>query len=76
MRTALFVALLFLACLLFSPIASVIPPYATAPALLYVACLMASGLKLIDWDDITDTAPAIVTALMMPLTFSRNTSRG
>ncbi|MAO12742.1 MULTISPECIES: NCS2 family permease [Marinobacter] len=68
--TAVVVALLFLACLLFSPIASVIPPYATAPALLYVACLMASGLKLVDWDDITDIAPAIVTALMMPLTFS------
>ncbi len=68
--TAVVVAVLFLACLLFSPIASVIPPYATAPALLYVAVLMASGLKLIDWDDVTEAAPAIVTALMMPLTFS------
>ena len=68
--TAVVVALLFLACLLFSPIASVIPAYATAPALLYVAVLMAGGLKLIDWDDITDAAPAIVTALTMPLTFS------
>ncbi|MBB5322042.1 NCS2 family permease [Marinobacter oulmenensis] len=68
--TAVVVAILFLACLLFSPIASIIPAYATAPALLYVAVLMASGLKLIDWDDITDAAPAIVTALTMPLTFS------
>jgi AGZA family xanthine/uracil permease-like MFS transporter len=68
--TAVVVAVLFLACLLFSPIASVIPAYATAPALLYVAVLMASGLKLIDWDDITEAAPAVVTALMMPLTFS------
>ncbi|WP_339805948.1 NCS2 family permease [uncultured Marinobacter sp.] len=68
--TAVVVALLFLACLLFSPIASVIPPYATAPALLYVAVLMTAGLKLIDWDDVTDAAPAVVTALMMPLTFS------
>ncbi|MGO1233013.1 MAG: NCS2 family permease, partial [Marinobacter sp.] len=68
--TAVVVALLFLACLLLSPIASIIPPYATAPALLYVAVLMASGLKLVDWDDITDAAPAIVTALTMPLTFS------
>jgi len=48
----------------------VIPPYATAPALLFVAVLMTSGLKLIDWDDVTDAAPAVVTALMMPLTFS------
>jgi len=68
--TAVVVALLFLACLLFSPIAAIIPPYATAPALLYVAVLMTGGLKLIDWDDVTDAAPAVVTALMMPLTFS------
>ncbi len=68
--TAVVVALLFLACLVLSPIASIIPPYATAPALLYVAVLMTSGLKLIDWDDVTDAAPAVVTALMMPLTFS------
>ncbi|HDZ39770.1 MAG TPA: NCS2 family permease, partial [Marinobacter sp.] len=68
--TAVVVAVLFLACLLLSPIASIIPAYATAPALLYVAVLMASGLKLIDWDDITEAAPAVVTALMMPLTFS------
>lgn len=68
--TAVFVALLFLASLLLSPLASIIPPYATAPALLYVAVLMTSGLKLVDWEDITDAAPAVVTALMMPLTFS------
>ncbi|PPK53048.1 NCS2 family permease [Marinobacter persicus] len=68
--TAAVVAVLFLACLVLSPIASIIPPYATAPALFYVAVLMASGLKLVDWDDITDAAPAIVTALTMPLTFS------
>lgn len=68
--TAVVVAALFLACLFLSPIAGVIPPYATAPALLFVAVLMTSGLKLIDWDDVTDAAPAVVTALMMPLTFS------
>ena len=68
--TAVVVAGLFAACLVLAPIASIIPAYATAPALLYVAVLMASGLKLIDWDDVTDAAPAVVTALMMPLTFS------
>ncbi|MFL1406030.1 NCS2 family permease [Marinobacter sp. M1N3S26] len=68
--TAVVVAALFLACLLFAPIASVIPAYATAPALLYVAVLMTSGLKLIDWEDVTDAAPAVATALIMPLTFS------
>ncbi len=68
--TAVVVAVLFLACLLFSPIAAIIPSYATAPALLYVAVLMTAGLKLIDWEDVTEAAPAVVTALMMPLTFS------
>ncbi|MBD3655206.1 MULTISPECIES: NCS2 family permease [Marinobacter] len=68
--TAVVVALLFLACLVLSPLASVIPAYATAPALLYVAVLMASGLKQIEWDDITESAPALITALAMPLTFS------
>lgn len=68
--TSVVVAGLFLACLFFAPIASIVPAYATAPALLYVAVLMSSGLKLIDWEDITEAAPGIVTALMMPLTFS------
>ncbi|WP_166254395.1 NCS2 family permease [Marinobacter salicampi] len=68
--TAVVVAALFLGCLLLAPIASIIPAYATAPALLYVAVLMTSGLKLIDWEDMTEAAPAVVTALMMPLTFS------
>jgi AGZA family xanthine/uracil permease-like MFS transporter len=68
--TAVVVAGLFAACLVLAPLASIVPAYATAPALLYVAVLMASSLKLIDWDDVTDAAPAVVTALMMPLTFS------
>ncbi|UZE95396.1 NCS2 family permease [Alkalimarinus alittae] len=68
--TAVVVAILFLLCLFLSPIASIVPAYATAPALLYVAVLMARGLSHVDWDDITEAAPAAVTALMMPLTFS------
>ncbi|MFE8072246.1 NCS2 family permease [Marinobacteraceae bacterium S3BR75-40.1] len=68
--TAVVVALLFLLSLFFAPIASIVPAYATAPALLYVSVLMTSGLKLIDWDDVTEAAPAVITALMMPLTFS------
>ncbi|MDX5298185.1 MAG: NCS2 family permease [Gammaproteobacteria bacterium] len=68
--TAVVVAALFLLCLFLAPIASIVPAYATAPALLYVAVLMTGGLKLIDWDDVTEAAPAVVTALMMPLTFS------
>ena len=68
--TAVTVAFLFLACLFFAPLAQSIPPYATAPAILYVACLMARGLTHIEWDDITDSAPAVVTALAIPLTYS------
>ncbi|HLO75517.1 MAG TPA: NCS2 family permease [Magnetospirillum sp.] len=68
--TAVVVALLFLAALAFSPLAASIPGYATAPALLFVACLMARGLADIAWDDMTEAVPAVVTALAMPLTFS------
>ena len=41
-----------------------------APALLFVACLMTRGLVEVDWDDVTEYAPAVVTAIAMPLTFS------
>ena len=68
--TALVVAALFLLALFFAPLASSIPPFATAPALLFVAVLMASGLGEIDWDDITVAAPVLVTALGIPFTYS------
>ena len=68
--TAVTVALLFLACLFFAPLAQSIPPYATAPAILYVACLMARSLTGVNWHDITESAPAVVTAIAVPLTFS------
>ena len=68
--TAFVVGLLFLLALFVSPLAGSIPPYATAPALLYVACLMARGLVEVEWDDITEAAPAVITALAMPFTFS------
>ena len=68
--TAVVVALLFLAALVFAPLAGAVPAYATAPALCYVAVLMARGLAEIDWDDLTETAPAVITAITMPFTFS------
>jgi len=68
--TALTVSALFLAALFLSPLAGVVPPYATAPALLYVAVLMARGLAQINWDDLTESAPAVITALSIPFTFS------
>ncbi|WP_120997564.1 NCS2 family permease [Stutzerimonas urumqiensis] len=68
--TAVVVAALFLLALFFAPLAGTVPAFATAPALLFVAVLMTSGLAEIDWDDITVAAPVVITALAMPLTFS------
>ena len=68
--TAATVAVLFLACLFFAPLAAAVPPYATAPALFYVACLMLRELVELDWDDLTEVVPACVTALLMPFTYS------
>lgn len=68
--TAVVVALCFMLAIFFAPLAGTVPAFATAPALLYVACLMARSLKDLDWDDLTEFVPAIVTAITMPLTFS------
>lgn len=68
--TAIVVAILFLLALFLAPLANTIPAYATAPALVYVACMMARAFTEIDWDDVTEYTPAVITALSMPLTFS------
>ena len=68
--TAATVGILFLLALFVAPLAATIPAYATAPALLYVACLMARGLTEVEWNDITEAAPAVITAIAMPFTFS------
>lgn len=68
--TALTVSVLFLLALFFSPLAQMIPPYATASALLFVAVLMISSISSVDWKDMTEAAPVVVTAVMMPLTYS------
>jgi len=62
--------------LFFAPLAGTVPAYATAPALLFVAALMIQGLAEIDWDDVTDVAPCVITAIAMPLTFSIATGIG
>ncbi|MBX6376688.1 MAG: NCS2 family permease, partial [Acetobacteraceae bacterium] len=74
--TALTVAGLFLLTLFLAPIATAIPGFATAPALVFVALLMARALGDIGWEDATDYMPAIVTALAMPFTFSIATGIG
>ncbi|UEM07792.1 NCS2 family permease (plasmid) [Skermanella rosea] len=74
--TAVTVGVLFLLCIFFAPLAGSVPAYATAPALLFVACLMSRGLSELDWEDPTEYAPGVVTAIGMPLTFSIATGIG
>ncbi|MFT4819473.1 MAG: AGZA family xanthine/uracil permease-like MFS transporter [Candidatus Pseudothioglobus sp.] len=61
---------LFLGCLFLAPLAQSVPVYASAAALLFVACIMVRSLADLDWDDLTESAPAVVCALAMPLSFS------
>jgi AGZA family xanthine/uracil permease-like MFS transporter len=74
--TSMFVAAFFLLALFFAPLAGMIPSYASAAALLYVACVMTHGLVELDWDDLTEYAPAVMTAIAMPLTYSIATGIG
>ena len=68
--TAVVVGLLFLLTIFFSPLAVMVPAYATAGALVYVGILMASCLIQVQWDDLTEATPAFITAAMMPFTYS------
>jgi AGZA family xanthine/uracil permease-like MFS transporter len=74
--TAVFVGILFLLALFFSPLAGMIPAYASAAALLFVACVMASLMANLEWEDITEAAPAVIAAITMPLTYSIATGIG
>lgn len=68
--TAVVVGVLFLLTIFFSPLASVVPAYATAGALVFVGILMASSLIEVKWDDLTEATPAFITTAMMPFTYS------
>ena len=74
--TALVVAGLFLVALAFAPVATAIPVYATAPAIVFVGCVMARALRHIEWEDLTECVPAIVTTIAMPFTYSIATGIG
>lgn len=63
-------AVLFLLALFLAPLAGSIPAFATAPALVFVACLMMSAAKDINFADETEYVPAAITIVAMPLTFS------
>ena len=66
--TAIVVGLLFLAILFMSPLAYLVPAYATAPALMYVGLLMLSNVAKIDFGDFVDAMSGLVTAVFIVLT--------
>ena len=68
--TSAVTAVLFLVALIAAPFISIIPAYATAPALIFVGALMISGIKDIDFSEISDAVPAFLTIALMPLTYS------
>ena len=68
--TAVFVGMFFCLAIFVSPLASIVPSYATAGALIYVAMIMLSGLEKLDWSDQSELIPALITVLMIPLSFS------
>ena len=68
--TAVTVGVLFMLCMFLSPLAGMVPAYATAGALVYVTVLMVGSLTRVDWDDLTEAGPVLITTIMMPLSFS------
>jgi AGZA family xanthine/uracil permease-like MFS transporter len=64
------VALLFLLATVLWPLAGLIPPAATAPALIVVGAMMLESLRPMKWGDYATTVPVFLTIVAMPLTFS------
>jgi len=65
-----FTAIFFLICLVFAPIAGIVPSAATAPALIVVGILMMEPLGKINWEDFEEAMPAFFTTVTMPLSYS------
>ena len=68
--TAVVVGVFFVIAIFFSPLASMVPAYATSGALIYVAILMLGGMEKLDWADASELLPALIIIVMIPLTFS------
>ncbi|PYG84358.1 AGZA family xanthine/uracil permease-like MFS transporter [Ruminiclostridium sufflavum DSM 19573] len=68
--TSIVTAIFFAACLLFAPVAGVIPAAATAPALIIVGVLMMGSFAKIRWEDFDEALPAFFTAVVMPFAYS------
>ena len=68
--TSLVIGVLFLSCLFFAPLATRLPKQIDGAALLYVAVLFVRNITDIEWDDIAESAPAVLAMITMPLTYS------
>ena len=68
--TAVITGLAFLLSIFFSPLAEMVPSYATAGVLIYVAIIMLGDVERLDWSDSTEILPALIIIIMIPLTFS------
>ena len=68
--TALTTGIVFLACMFLAPVAAIIPAAATSSALIYVGVLMITGLKNIDFADITQSVPVALMLIAMPVSGS------
>ena len=68
--TAVFVGIFFIIAIFFSPLAAMVPAYATSGALIYVSILMLGGMEKLNWSKTTDLLPALIIIVMIPLTFS------
>ena len=62
--------MLFLLCLFIAPLVKTIPNWAVASALVFVGTSFVSTLKGLDWEDAGAYVPAVLTAIVMPFTFS------
>ena len=68
--TSVVTAACFALCLFLTPLASIVPTCATAPALIYVGVLMLKGFANVDMSDMRSAIPAFLTLIMMPMTYS------
>jgi len=71
--TSLITGLLFLSALIFIPLISIVPVFATAPALIVVGIFMIRQITRIDFKEFDEAFPAVLTLILMPLTFSIST---
>ena len=68
--TAIVTGIAFFLSIFLSPLSEMVPPYATAGVLIYVAIIMMSDVERLDWSDFSEIIPSLIIIIMIPLTFS------